>query len=137
MTLAQVDHFAHKTQEAGILVGQRPIDPAHLVVLAPGVVVAALRTQKLVAGQKHRHALRQQQGGEEVTSLALTQSEDSAIGRRPFNTTVPAVILVRTIALVFTVRSIVLVLVGDQIAESETIVTGDKIDRMMRRTPRA
>jgi hypothetical protein len=37
-----------------------PVDPADLVVLAVGVVVAALRAGELVAGEQHRHAVREE-----------------------------------------------------------------------------
>ena len=49
--------------------GERPVDPADFVVLAVGVVVAALRAAELVAAEQQRHALRQQQRGQEVASL--------------------------------------------------------------------
>ena len=40
-----------------------PVEPRDLVVLAVGVVVAALGAAELVAAEQHRHALRQQQRG--------------------------------------------------------------------------
>ena len=43
------------------LAERRPVDPADLVVLAIGVVVAALAVADLVAGEQERDALRQQQ----------------------------------------------------------------------------
>src|SRR5262249_37414918 len=39
MALAQGDHLADEAQEIGVLGGQRPVDPAGLIVLAPGVIV--------------------------------------------------------------------------------------------------
>ena len=49
--------------EAGI--GSCPVQPGGVVVLAIGVVVAALAVAELVAGQQHRRALRQQQRGQQ------------------------------------------------------------------------
>ena len=43
-----------------------PTDPAGLIVLAIGIVVAQLRVADLVAGKQQRRALRQQQAGELV-----------------------------------------------------------------------
>ena len=60
---------------------QRPVEPAELVVLAVGVVVAALRAADLVAGDEHRHALREQQDRSEVLDLAARGAPRSP-GRR-------------------------------------------------------
>ena len=53
-----------------------PADPADLVVLAIGVVVAGLRVADLVAGEDQRHALRQQQAGERVLAQLPAQRDD-------------------------------------------------------------
>ena len=55
-----------------------PVDPADLVVLAVGVVVALLRAIQLVAGQQHGHALREEQRGQQVAHLAAAQRDDRA-----------------------------------------------------------
>ena len=44
--------------------GERPVEPGDLVVLAIGVVVALLGAAELVAGEQHRRALRQEQARE-------------------------------------------------------------------------
>ena len=67
-----------------------PVDPADLVVLAIGVVVAVLRAAELVAGKQHRRALRQQQRREEIALLALAQRDDLGIVGRAFGAAVPA-----------------------------------------------
>ena len=52
---------AKSVQRAALgAVGLRPVEPGDLVVLAIGVVVAALGAAELVAGQQHRRALRQE-----------------------------------------------------------------------------
>ena len=64
-----------------VLAGVVPVDPAQLVVLAVDVVVALLGAAQLVAVRDHRHALGQQQRGEEVALLPLAQRVRSR-GRR-------------------------------------------------------
>ena len=56
---------------------QRPIDPAQGIVLAPGIVVAVLGAEKLVAAQDHRHALRDHQGRHQVADLAAAELHDA------------------------------------------------------------
>jgi hypothetical protein len=48
----------------------RPVDPAELVVLAVGVVVALLGVAELVAGEQQRDAFGEQQRGQQVAALA-------------------------------------------------------------------
>ena len=56
-----------------------PADPADLVVLAIGVVVAVLRIADLVAGEQDRHALRQHQAGELVLAQLQPQRQHRGI----------------------------------------------------------
>ena len=58
---AQRDEAAREVEQAAAAVVERPVEPGELVVLAVGVVVAALGAAHLVAAQQHRDALRQQQ----------------------------------------------------------------------------
>ena len=53
-----------------------PVQPGRLVVLAVGVVVAALGAAALVAGGDHRDARRQQQRGQQVRGLLAAQRDD-------------------------------------------------------------
>ena len=65
---AQRDEAASEVDQ--ILVNVLPVVPGDLVVLAVGVVVAALGAAGLVAAEQHRGPLGQQQGGQEVALLA-------------------------------------------------------------------
>ena len=64
----------HEPEEAGVAFAERPVDPADGVVLAPGVVVAVLGAEELVAAQDHRHALRDHQRRDQVARLAARGS---------------------------------------------------------------
>ena len=73
--------------DVGVPLEQAPVEPADLVVLAVGVVVAALRPAHLVAHQQHRRAGGEQRQREEVLDLAVAQRLDrrdrrSALRRR-------------------------------------------------------
>ncbi len=60
MARTQADHTlreCHQGQGGGIEI---PVEPADFVILAIGIIVAALRTPHFVAGDDHRHALRQE-----------------------------------------------------------------------------
>ena len=66
-----------------------PMDPADLVVLAIGVVVAVLRPAELVAGADHRRALRQDQRGEQIAELTPSQRLNVLVVSRPLGAAVP------------------------------------------------
>ena len=53
-----------------------PVQPGELVVLAVDVVVASLRPAHFVAVQQHRHALGEEQCGDEVAFLLLPERDD-------------------------------------------------------------
>ena len=53
---APLNEHLHETKDIGMLGQQIPIQPTGVVVLAVGVVVATLRTPRLVAHYEHGHA---------------------------------------------------------------------------------
>src|ERR1039457_835257 len=83
----QRDHPRNKPEHR--LVEMLPVDPRDLVVLAVGVVVAALRATDLVATAQHRAALRGQAGGGEIAALPCTQLEDRRVVGRAFDAAIP------------------------------------------------
>ena len=60
-----------------------PVEPGDLVVLAVRVVVAALGVPELVAGEEHRHALGEEERGEDVPLLAVAQRDTSGSSVAP------------------------------------------------------
>ncbi len=72
-----------------MLGGSVPVDPGNLVVLAVAVVVAALGSAKLVAGQQHRNALGEEQRDEEIPHLPIAQRDDLPVVGRAFEAAGP------------------------------------------------
>ena len=81
-----------------VVAGVVPVDPADLVVLGVDVVVAALGAAQLVAVGDHRHALGQQQRGDEVALLPLPQRVDLAVVGRPLDAVVPRPVVALPVA---------------------------------------
>ncbi len=105
-----------------------PRQPGDLVVQAVGVVVAALGTAALVAGREHGHAGRQQQGGQQVGRLAVSQAHDVGVVGLTLDPTVPRSVVIGAVAVVVAVRLVVLLLVRHQVAQGEAVVGGDEVD---------
>jgi hypothetical protein len=114
-------------------VGARPVEPRRLVVLAVGVVVAALAHAQLVAGQQHRRALRQQQAGEQRALQPCAALEHVGIVGLAFDAAVRRDLVRMAVAVVLAVRLVALVLVGQRIAQREAVVRGDEVHRLDRR----
>ncbi len=115
-----------------VLRDERPVEPARLVVLAVGIVVAPLRAAHLVAHQNHGHADRQQRDGQKVLHLPVAKRLDARIVRRTFDPTVPAPVVVGAVTVVFAIGLVVLAVVGDEVVEGEAIVTRHEVDALLR-----
>ena len=83
-----------------VLVAARrgPVEPADLVVLAVGVVVAALRARELVAAQDHRRAGGEQQIAGVVLHHLPAQREHRGIVGVAFGAAIPRVVVVGAVA---------------------------------------
>ena len=122
----------HEPHLRGVLLRERPVDPGDLVVLAVGVVVAALRARELVAGEQHRRSLRQQQRREQVAHLPSAQLVDSRVVGLAFDAAIPRAIVGVAVVVVLAVRFVVPVVVRDEIVEREAIVRRHEIDARLR-----
>src|SRR3954454_5921150 len=126
---AQRDHLAEEPEDVALLLAREiPVEPADLVVLAVGVVVALLRAADLVAGDEHRRPLREEQDRSEVLDLSLAERIDPRGVRRAFHAVVPADVVVHPVTVALAVRIVVLRVVRDEVVEGETIVGGDEVD---------
>src|SRR6202011_5853638 len=109
----QADQAAGESVERGRVGVEFPVVPGDLVVLAPRVVVPALRAPELVAAGHHRRPLREQQGGEEVPLLATAEGDDLRVVGRALDAAVPRAVVVGPVLVVLLVVLVVLLLVGD------------------------
>src|SRR3954453_15108679 len=112
-TAAQIGEMADEIGKVFSRIAEMtPVHPADLIVLAIGVVVAALRIADLVAGEQQRQALRQQQAGELVAAQLPPQRIDISIIGRALMAAIVAVVVAGSVAIVFAVSQIVLLVVG-------------------------
>ena len=112
-----------------------PVDPRDLVVLAVGVVVAALGAAALVAGGDHRDAVGQAQRRHHVGRLATSYGDQRVVVGLALVPEVPGPVVVGAVAVVLAVGLVVLLLVGHQVAHGEAVVGGHEVDRVVRRPP--
>ena len=110
-----------------------PVDPGDLVVLAVGVVVAALGAAALVAGGDHRHAVGQAERRHQVRGLPPAQRDDLRVVGLALDAVVPRPVVVGAVAVVLAVGLVVLLVVADQVAQGEAVVRGHEVDRGVRR----
>src|SRR5207253_8028101 len=102
-----------------------------LVVLAIGVVAAALGSANLVTHHDHREPDGEHRDGEEVLHLTVPELLDGGIVGRPFDATVPAPVVVAAVAVLLAVRLVVLAVVRDQVVEREAIVARHEIHALL------
>ena len=105
-----------------------PVSPADLVILAVRIVVAALCPAELVACDQHGHPLREQEGRQHVALLPFAQGLDRRVVSLSLDATIPAEVRAVTVAVVFAVREIVLLLVADEVVQRVAVVSRHEID---------
>src|SRR5215472_11509322 len=115
---------------AGMFRNQRPVEPANLVVLAIGIVVATLGATDFVAHDEHRNSQRKQSDGQENLDLSVSQVFNFGRAGWPLDTTVPATIVVGAVAVFFAVGLVVLLVVGNQVIQGKSVVTGHEVDAL-------
>ena len=130
VAFSQIDERGNERDEC--LVDVRPIDPRQRAILRVRVVVALLRASKLVAHRKHRGAARDQQGGEQVATVAASRRADFGVGCRPFDAVIPRPVDGAAIDVVLAVGLVMFRCVGNEIGEGKAIVRSDEIDRPRR-----
>ena len=106
-----------------------PVDPARGVVVAVGVVVAALGPSQLVPAQDHRDPLAQEQRGQEVAALAGAQLPDGGVVGGALDAVVGRAVVVGAVPVVLAVGLVVLAVVRDQVEQGEAVVRGDEVER--------
>ena len=134
MSLAKGNHQLEEPEQLSVLLDQFPIEPTDLVVLAIRVVIASLRASYFIPGQDHGDPLREHENGEKVLDLALAQRINRRTARLPFHAAVPTPILVKAISILFPVGLIVFAIIRYQVIQGESIMAGDEIDTVHRRT---
>ena len=123
---------AHGGREAGFGFEAAPVQPAEGIVLAVAVVVAGLALAELVAGEQHRHALREQQAREQVQARAPAGGEDGAIPGVALDAVVVGMVVAVAVAVVLAVGVVVAFAVAGEIGEREAVVAGDEVHAGLR-----
>ena len=126
-----------KANSSALRLEERPVHPGGLVVLAVGVVVAALRAAELVPGEQHGDALREEEEGQEVALLPPPKRVHLRARRGPLLAAVPGEVVVVAVGVALAVLPVVLVVVGDEVGEGEAVVAGQEVDRVPGRAVRA
>ena len=111
---------------------QRPIEPTGFVVLAVCIVVADLGAPDLITHHEHREPKRQQCGGQEILRLAVSEFFNGRIIGRSLYAAVPASIIICTVAISFPVGFVVLLVIGNEVIERKSVMTGYEVDALFR-----
>src|SRR5262249_38785667 len=83
------DRFLKEITEVTVTYYGSPVEPVNFIVLAVGVVVAALRTRELITPKNHGCSRSEQEITSIVLHQLLTQGQDVGIIRISFCTAVP------------------------------------------------
>src|SRR6478736_196931 len=109
-----------------------PVKPTDLVVLTISVVVAVLCPTPFISAAEHRHALGKKQCREKIAALPIAQHVNLRLIGRTFDTAIPRLIIVVTIAVFVAVQFVVFFVVADQIGQCESIMSCNEVDARVR-----
>src|SRR5256884_6494301 len=129
MGAAKRDHSPGEAMNLPVLFEKAPVQPADGVILAVRVIVTSLGPTKFVSAQQHRDATRNKECEEKILDQAISQGFDIGGIAWAFNSAIVAVIGIGAVPPVLAVFLIVLLSIGNQIIQCESVMTGDKIDR--------
>ena len=118
----------HKGKHAGIFPKAPPVDPANGIVLAVGIVIALLGIADLVAAVNHGNPLGKQQHCKGSPHLALPHLTDPLLPAWPIYAAVPGIIIAAAVVIALSVCLIVLVIIGNKVIQSKTVLAGNVID---------
>src|SRR4051794_11048047 len=124
---AQTHYRAGEIEQFPLFIGELPVKPGHRRILTIAIVISVLRLAEFVTSQQHRHTLRKEEGSEEVSLLLSAQHVNLAMFGWTFAAAVPALVVIRAVAVFFPVSLVVLLVVADEIAEGKTIVCRDEV----------
>ena len=129
MFFAEGDHVFEESEIISVHPQVIPVEPGNFVVLTVAVIVAVLGVAEFIAGEDHGRAAAAHKDSDGIAHHLAAQLLDDGIIRGPFYPAVPAAVVVGAVRVVPAVGLIVLMIVGKQIIEGKTVVTGDEIDR--------
>src|SRR4030067_1857240 len=115
--LNECNQLADKPQQISLSLDILPVEPAQLIILAVGIVIAVLRAANFISHQDHRRTLGDQQDGEKILKLLHPQTLNRWIIGGSFITTIPAEIMIAPILIVLTVQFVVLGIKGHQVVQ--------------------
>src|SRR5579864_6801294 len=113
-----------------VLDEQRPIEPIGFVVLTVSVVVAILCSPDFIAHQEHGKTKRKQRDGQKILHLAGSEALNFRISAWTLDTAVPASIVISAVSVLLSIGLVVLLVVGNQVIERESVVTCDKVNAL-------
>ena len=73
MALAECDHALEEPENILICLQLAPVQPSRRIVLVIRIIVTELCIQEFVSGPEHRGSVRDQEDGEEILDLLLSQ----------------------------------------------------------------
>ena len=106
----ETDERLHEPQHFAVVLNETPIKPTGFVVLTISVVIAILCAPDFITADEHWHTLTEQQRAHHVLDLSITNEIHGGDVGLTLNTIVITDVVIITIAIVFVIGFIVLVL---------------------------
>ena len=121
MRPAERDQMLHKGQKILIPFVKIPVQPGGLIVLTVSIIVTILGIAKFISRQKYRRSLAQKEHKHGIAQLSCPQLQNLLLADRTFHATVPGIIVVTSVPVIFPVGLIVLLVIGNHVHHGKAI----------------
>ena len=113
MIFTQLNNAPRKNYKLLIFFRKVPVYPGNFVILTICIVISVLRTAEFIAGKHHRNTLRKQKAQDIILYFLKAELFYLRINGNSFKTMVITVIVISSVAVVFTVFVVVLSVKAD------------------------
>lgn len=113
VVLSKLNAESIKAKKAPVFFKGIPLKPVVFIILRPGVIIAETGMAVLVAHQEHGDAKGEHEGKMEIAQLSLPEAKDIPSGSCPLFSAIPTLIVIGSVSILFSVRQIMFLLVGD------------------------
>ena len=126
--LPECNGIFHELQKRLISFELFPVQPAHRIILAPGIVVAFLTVSEFVTCVDHGDTLAQQHHKKGISYLLGPDGFYDSFSGGAFDATVPGIIEIASVLVVFAVFLVVTVIIGYKVVQRKPVLAGHIIN---------
>ena len=127
MRFTECNQFFYKIMQFFLLFQSPPICPSYRIILTVYIIITFLRISKLISCKHTRSSLCQKEQEKCIKYLMIPQFHYCLFPARSFRPAIPAIIIIRSILIMFTILLIVFRIVRHQIIQGKSVLISNVV----------